>query len=182
MTNLDSIFKIRDITFSTKVHLVKAMVFSVVMYECELDYKESWVLKNWCFWTVLLEKTLESPLECKKIKPANPKGNQSWIFIGRNDAEAEAPIFWPPDVNNWLIGKDPDAGKGWGQEEKGMTEDKIVGWHHQLNGHEFEQTLGVGDGQGSLVCCCPWGHKESDTIEWVSWTDTVFLGLTSVLI
>ena len=148
----------------------------------ELDYKESWVLKNWCFWTVLLEKTLESPLECQKIKPVHPKGNQSWIFIGRTDAEAEAPILWPPDVKNWLTGKDPDAGKDWGQEEKGTTEDEIVGWHLQLNEHEFEQVLGVSDGQGSLACCCPWGDKELDTIEWVSWTDTVFLGLTSVLI
>ena len=148
----------------------------------ELDYKESWVLKNWCFWTVLLEKTLESPLECQKIKPVHPKGNQSWIFIGRTDAEAEAPILRPPDVKNWLTGKDPDAGKDWGQEDKGTTEDEIVGWHLQLNEHEFEQVLGVSDGQGSLACCCPWGDKELDTIEWVNWTDTVFLGLTSVLI
>ena len=116
------------------------------------------MLKNWCFWTVVLEKTLESPLDCKEIKPVNSKGNQSWIFIERTDAEAEAPKIWPPDVKNWLIWKDPDAGKDW-RQEKGTTEDDMVGWHHWLNGHEFEQTPEVGDGQGSLVCCNPWGHK-----------------------
>ena len=131
--------------------------------------KESWVPKSWCFWTVVLEKTLESPLDCKEIQPVNPKGNQSWIFIGRTGAEAETSIFWPPDVKNWLIGKDPDAGKGWRWEEKGMTEDEMVGWHHKLNGHELEQVLGVGDGQGSLVCCSPWGCKELDTTEWLNW-------------
>ena len=104
----------------------------------ELDYKESWVPKNWCFWTVALEKTLESPLDCKEIQPVHPKGNQSWIYIGRTDAEAETPILWPPDAKNWLIWKDPDAGKDWRHEEKGTTEDEMVGWHHQLNGHEFE--------------------------------------------
>ena len=108
----------------------------------ELDYKESWTLKNWCFWTVVLEKTLESPLDCKEIQSVHPKGNQSWVFIGRTDVEAETPIFWPPDVKRWLIWKDPDVGKDWGQEQKGMTEDEMVWWHHQLNGHEFEQTLG----------------------------------------
>ena len=118
MTNLDSILKSRDITLSTKVHLVKAMVFSVVMYGCELDYKESWAQKNWCFWTVVLEKTLESPLDCKEIQPVHSKGNQSWIFFERTDAEAETPILWPPDVKNWLIWKDPDAGKDWRWEEK----------------------------------------------------------------
>ena len=128
----------------------------------ELDYKESWMLKNWCFWTVVLEKTLESPLDCKEIKPVNRKGNQSWIFIGRTDVEAEAPTLWPPDMMPWLTGKDPDAGKDWRQEEKGMTEDEMVGWHHQLNGHEFEQVPGDGDGQGSLACCSTWDHKESD--------------------
>ena len=126
----------------------------------ELDYKESWALKNWCLWTVMLEKTLESPLGCKEIQPVHLKGNQSWIFIGRTDAEAETPIFWPPDATNWLIGKAPDAGKDWRQEEKGTTEDEMVGWHHRLNGHEFEQALGVGDRQGSLLCCSPWGHKQ----------------------
>ena len=138
MTNLHSILKSKDITLPTKVHLVKAMVFSVVMYGCELDYKESWALKNWCFWTVVLEKTLESPLDCKEIQPVHPKGNQSWIFIGRTDNEAETLILWPLDAKNWLIGKDPDAGKDWRQEEKGTTEDEMAGWHHRLNGHEFE--------------------------------------------
>ena len=138
MTNRDSIFKSRDITLPTKVHLVKAMVFPVLMYGCELDYKESWVPKNWCFWTVVLEKTLESPLDCKEIQPVHPKGDQSWIFTGRAYAEAETLILWPPDVKNWLIWKDPDAGKDWRQEEKGMTENEMVGWHHRLNGHKSE--------------------------------------------
>ena len=132
----------------------------------ELDSEESWVPKNWCFWTVVLEKTLENPLDCKEIKPVNLKGNQSWIFIGRTDAEAETPMLWPPDVKNWLIGKDPDAGKDWGKEEK----DKMVGWHHPLDVHEFEQAPGVGDGQGSLVCCSPWYWKESDMTEGLNWT------------
>ena len=136
----------------------------------ELDYKEGWALKNWCFWTVVLEKTLESPLDCKEIQPVHPKGNQSWIFIGRTDAEA--PILWPPDVKNWLIGKDAGAGKDWRQEEKGMTEDEMVGWCHWLNGHESEQAPGVGEGQGSLVCCDPQGHKESDTTERLNNTTT----------
>ena len=139
----------------------------------ELDYKESWALKNWCVWTVVLEKTLESPLDCKEIQPDNPEGNQSWIFIGRTDAEAETPILWPPDVKNWLTGKDPDARQDWRQEEKGMTEDEMVGWHHWLNGHEFEQALAVGDGQESLACCSPWGCKESDMTERLNWTGMV---------
>ena len=125
----------------------------------ELDHKESWALKNWCFWTVMLEKTLVSPLDSKEIKPVNPKGNQSWIFIGRTDAEAEAPILWPPDTKNWLIGKDPDTGKDWRWEEKGTTEDEMVGWHHRFDGQEFEQVPGVGDGQGSLACCSPLGSQ-----------------------
>ena len=129
----------------------------------ELDHKESWALKNWCFWTVVLEKTLESPLDWKEMKPANPKGNQPWTFIGRIYAEAETPVLWPPDSKSWLIRKDPDARKDWRQEEKGTTEDKMVGWHHQFNGHEFEQALGDGEGQGSRACCNPWGCKESDT-------------------
>ena len=140
------------------------------MYGCESwDYKESWVLKNWCFWTVVLEKTLENPLDYR-IKPVNPKGNQSWIFIGRTDAEAETPILWPSDVKNWFTGKDPDAGKDWRQEEKGTTEDEMVGWHHRL-GHKFEQAPGVGGGQGSLACCSPWGRKKSDTTEQLNWTE-----------
>ena len=125
----------------------------------ELDYKESWVPQNWCFWTVVLEKTLESPLDCKEIQPVHPKENQSWIFTGRSDVEAETPILWPPDAKSWLIGKDPDAGKDWRQEEKGTAEDEMLGWHHRLDRHEFEQVLGVGDRQGSLACCSPWGHK-----------------------
>ena len=137
----------------------------------ELDYKENWGPKNWCFWTVVLEKTLESPLDYKEIQLVNPKGNWSWIFIGRTDAEAETPILRPPDAKNWLIWKAPDAGKDWKQEEKGMTEDEMVRWHHWLNGHEFEWSLGVGDGQRGLVSCSPWGHKESDTTERLSWTE-----------
>ena len=119
----------------------------------ELDCEESWAPKNWCFRTVVLEKTLESPLYCKEIQPVHPKGNQSWMFIGRTDVEAEILILWPPDAKSWLIGKDLDAGKDRRQEEKGMTEDEMVGWHHQLNGHEFGWTPGVGDGQGGLACC-----------------------------
>ena len=117
------------------------------------------IILNWCFWTVVLEKTLESPLDCKQIQPVHPKGNQSWIFIGKTDVEAETPGLWPPDTKNWLIWKDPDAGKDWRQEEKGMTEDEMVGWHHWLNGHEFGWIPGVGDGQGSLVCCSPCGRR-----------------------
>ena len=124
----------------------------------ELDYKEGWAPKNWCFWTVVLEKTLESSLDCKKIQPVHPKGDQSWIFIGRTDAEAETPLLWPLDVKSWIIGKDPDAGKDWRWEEKG-TEDEMVGWHHLLNRHEFGQALGDGQGQGSLACCSPWGYR-----------------------
>ena len=138
MTNLDSILKSRDFTLPTKVRLVKAMVFPVVMYRCESWTVEKAVSKNRCFWTVVLEKTLESPLDCKKIQPVHPKGDQSWVFIGKTDAEAETPVLWPPHVKNWLIGKDPDAGRDWGQEKKGTTEDEMVGWHHRLNGHEFE--------------------------------------------
>ena len=137
----------------------------------ELDCEETWAPKNWCFWTVVLEKTLESPLDGKEIQPVHPKGNQSWTFIGRTDTEAETPILWPPDAKSWLIWKDPDAGKDWRQEEKGTTEDEIAGWHHQLSGHEFEYTLGVGDGQGSLACCDSWGCKESDMTEWLNWTE-----------
>ena len=128
----------------------------------ELDHKEGWVLKNWCFQTVVLEKTLESPLDCKEIQPVHPKGDQFWVFTGRSDVEAEAPIFWPSDVKSRLIGKDPDDGKDWGQEEKRATDDEIVGLHHRLNGHEFEKTLGDSEGQRSLVCCSPWARKVSD--------------------
>ena len=134
----------------------------------ELDYKESWVPRNWCFWTVVLAKTLGSSLDCKEIQTINPKGNQSWIFIGRTNAEAETPILWPPGAKNWLTGKGPDAGKDWRWERKGTTEDEIVGWHHRRNGHEFEQAPWVGDEQGGLACCSPCGLKELVT-EWLNW-------------
>ena len=137
----------------------------------KLDHKGGGVPKNWCFWTVVLEKTLESLLGCKEIQPVHPKGDQSWVFIGRTDAKAETPILWPPYAKSWLIGKDPDAGRDWGQEEKGTTEDEMAGWHHQLNGRESEWTLGVGDGQGGLACCDSWGLKESDTAERLNWTE-----------
>ena len=167
MTNLESTIKSRDIILPTKVHLVKAMVLPVVMcwwlWMWELDHKEGWAPKNWCFWTVL-EKTLESPLDCK-IKPVNPKGNQPWIFTGRTDAKGEGSILWPPDEKSWLIGKDSDAGKDRRQGQKGTTEDEMVGWHHWLNGYEFELCLGDGEGQGRLVCCSPWGLKELDVAE-----------------
>ena len=131
----------------------------------KLDHKEGWALKNWCFQTAVLEKTLESLLDCKESKPVNPKGNQSWIFIGSTDAEVGVPVLWPPDAKSWLIGKDPDVGKDWRLEEKRMTEDEMVGCHHQLNGYEFEQAPWDGEGQGSLVWYHPWGNKESDTTE-----------------
>ena len=134
----NNILKSRDITLPTKVHLVKTMVFSSShVWVWQLDYKESWVPKNWCFWTVVLEKTLESLLDCKEIQPVRPKGDQSWVLIGRTDVEAGIPILWPLDVKSWLIWKDPDVGKDWGQEEKGTTEDEMAGWHHRLNGHGF---------------------------------------------
>ena len=136
----------------------------------ELDHKESWALKNWYLWTVVLEKTLESPLDCKEIQQVHPEGNQSWIFIGRTDAEAEIPILWPTYVKKWVIRKDPDAGKDWRWEEKGTTKDEMVGWHHWLNAHEFELALGVGDRQGSLACCSPWGcrvrHNWATELNW----------------
>ena len=154
MSNLASVLKSKDITLVTKVHLVKATVFPVVMYG-----------------SVVLEKILESPLDNKEIQPIHPKGNQSWIFIGMTDAEAETPILWPPDVKNWLIGKDPDAGKEWRWEEKGTIEDEMVGWHFRLNGDEFEQALGVGDGQRNLLCCSPWDCKESDLTERLNWSE-----------
>ena len=165
MTNLESVLKSRNITLLIKVHLVKAIVFSSShVWMWELDPKEGWVPKNWCFWTVVLE----SPLDCKEIQPVHPKGNQSWVFTGRTDVEAETPVLWPHDAKCWIIGKDPDTGKDWGQEEKGITEDKMVGWHHWLDGHWFGWTPGVGDGQGDLACCGSWGHKELDTTEWLN--------------
>ena len=137
----------------------------------ELDYKESWAPKNWYLWTVVLEKILESPLDCKEIQPVHPKWYQSWMSIGRTDVEAQTLILWPPHAESLLIWKDPDAGKDWGQEQKGMTEDEMVGWCHWLNGHVFGWTPGVGDGQGGLACCGSWGHKESDTTERLNWTE-----------
>ena len=147
----------------TKVHIVKSMVFSSShVWMSELDHKEGQVSKNLCFQTVVLEKTLESPFNTKEIELVNPKGKQPWPFMGRTDAEAEALILWPPDAMSWLTGKDPDAGKDWRQEKKGLTEDEMVRGHHWLNGHEFQQALGDGEEQGSLACCSLWGHKESD--------------------
>ena len=176
MTNLDSILKSRGPSS-------QGYGFSSGhVWVWELDCEESWALTNWCFWTVVLEKTLESPLDCKEIQTVHSKGDQSWVFFGRNDAEAETPILWPSDVKNWLIWKAPDAGKDWGQEEKGTTEDEMVGWHHWHNGHGFGWTPGVGDGQGGLVCCSSWGRKESDTTERLNWTEnkmTVLRPLTT---
>ena len=147
----------------------------------ELDYKEIWAQKNWCFWTVVLEKTLENPLDYKEIQPVHCKGDQSWVFFGRNDAKAETLILWPPHAKSWLIGKDSDAGRDWGQEEKGTTEDEMAGWHHRLDGHGFGWTLGVGDGQGGLACCNSWGRKESDTTERLNWTELKRWGVYTVL-
>ena len=169
MTNLDSILNSRDVTLLTKVQQSYSFSSSHV-WMWELDRKESWALKNWCFWTVVLEKTFESPLDFKDIKPVNPKGNQCWIFIGRTDAEFEALILWPHDGKNWLIAKDPDAEKYW-RQEKEMTEDDMIGWYHQLNWYELEQAVGDDEGQGSLKCCSPWDCKESDMTEWLNWTD-----------
>ena len=149
------------------------MVFPIWMWE--LDYKESWVPQNWCFWTVVLEKTLESPLDYKEIQPVHPKGDQSWLFIGKTDVEAETPRLWPPDVKSLLIWKDPEAGKDWGQEEKGMTEGEMAGWHHHLDGCEFEWTPGDCDRQGGLACCSSWDHKELDLTERLNWTELMVL-------
>ena len=166
MTNLDSILKSREITLPTKVRLVNVWMW-------ELDCEECWAPKNWCLWTVVLEKTLESPLDCKEIQPVHSKGDQSWVFVGRTDAVAETPVLWLPHVKSWLIGKDPDSGRDWGLEEKGTTEDEMAGWHHQLDGHEFEWTPGVGDGQEGLACCDSWAHKESDKTERLNWTEVL---------
>ena len=169
MTNLDSILKSIDITLQTSSSNQSYDFSSSHIWMWELDHKKSWAPKNWCFSSVVLEKTLESPLDCKEIKPVNPKGNQSWIFTGRTDAEAETPILWPPDVKNGLLPNDPNAREDWGQEEKGTIEDELVRWHQWLDGHEFEQAPGVGDGQGGLACCSLWGCKESDMTEWLNW-------------
>ena len=135
----------------------------------ELDCEESWALKNWCFWTVVLEKTLESPLDCKEIQPVHSKGDQAWVFFGRNDAEAETPVLWPPHVKSWLVGKDSDAGRDWGQEDKGTTENEMAGWHHWLDGRESEWTPGDGDGQGGLACCDSWGHASVTELRQIYW-------------
>ena len=169
MTNLDSIFKSRDITLPTKVCLVKVMFFPVVMYECEswtikiAEHRRIYAFELWCWRT--------ESLGLQGVQPVHPKGDQSWVFIGRTDVEAETRIRWPPDAKSWLIWKDPDAGKDWGQEEKGMTEDEMVEWHHWLTGHGFGWSPGVVDGQGGVACCGSWDHKESDTTEWLNWTE-----------
>ena len=148
----------------------------------DLDYKDSWVSKNWCFLPVVLKKTLESPFNCKEIQPVHPQGDQSWVFIERTDVEAETTILWPPDAKSWLIWKDPDVGKDWRQEEKVMTEDEMVGWHHQLSEHESGWTLGVGDGQRGLLCCSSWGPKELDMTEWLNWTEYYKMCFNLILI
>ena len=160
MTNLDSILKSRNITLPTKVHLVKAMVFPVVMYGCEsgtVKKAECWIIDAFELWCA---RRLKSPLDCKEIQSVHFEGDQPWVFFGRNDGKAETPILWPPHVKSWLIGKDSDVGRDWGQEEKGMTMDEMAGWHHWLDGREFEWTPGVGDGQGGLACFYSWGRKE----------------------
>ena len=172
MTNLESVFKSRDITLPTKVHLVKAMVFPMVMYECEswtVKKAEQWRIDAFELWW--LEKTLESPLDCKESQPVHSEGDQPWVFFGRNDAEAETPILWPPRVKSWLIGKDPDAGRDWGQEEKGTAEDEMAGWHHWLDRRESEWTLGAGDAQVVLACCDSSGRKDmTEQLNWTLWT------------
>ena len=171
MTNLDSILKRRHYIANKGPSSQGYGFSSVHVWMWELDYKERWVPRNWCFWTVVLEKTLESSLGCKEIQPVHPKGDQSLIFIVGTEVEAETPILWSPDVKSWLIWKDPDAGKDWGQEEKEMTEDEMVGWHHRLNGHGFAWTPGVDDGPGGLVCCGSWGHKELEMAERLNWNE-----------
>ena len=181
MTRLDSILKSRDISLPTKVHIQSYGFSSSQVWMWELDHIEGWALKNGCFWTVVLEKTLESPLDCKEFQPVHPKGDQSWIFIGRTGAEAETAILWPHDAKSRLTGKDPDAGKHWGQEEKEMTEDEMVGWHHWLNGHGFELTLGVGDGQGGLACYGSWGSQRVGN-DWgteLNWTEAKIVPLAT---
>ena len=172
MINLDSILKSRDHHFTDKGPCSQSYGFSSShVWIWELDPKEGWA-PNWCFQVIMLEKTLESPLDSKEIKPVNLKGNQPWIFIETTDAEAETPVLWPPDANSWLIGKDPDAGKDWRQEEKGRTQDETVGWHHQLNGHEFGQTPGVDEGQGRAWHAAVHGMEKSQT--WLrDWMTTI---------
>ena len=175
MTNLDSILKSKDHYFANKGPSSQSYGFSSShVWMWELDHKESWALKNWCFWTVVSEKTLERPLDCKEIQPVHPKGNQSWIFIGRTDAEAEAPILWPPDSKNWLIWKDPDAWKDWKGRRRGWQR---MRWLDGITTtvDKFEQAPGASDGQGSLVCCSPWGRRESDMTERLIWLTLLHL-------
>ena len=177
MTNLDSVLKNRHHLADKGLYSESCGFSSSQVWMWELNHKESWALKNWCF-ELWHWRGLSSPLNCKEIKPIDPKGNQFSIFIGRTDAEAETPILWPPDAKNWLIRKDRMFMKDWRQEKKRMTEDEIIGWHHWLYGLEFEQALGVVEGQGSLACCSPWDHKESDTTEWLNWTCVYVCGAT----
>ena len=157
--------------FGLKSWNILANISSGHVWMWELDCVESWVPKNWCLWTVVLEKTLESPLDCKEIQPVHSEGDQPWDFFGRNDAKAETWVLWPPHAKSWLIGKDSDAGRNWGQKEKGTTEDEMAGWHHQLDDRKFEWTPGDDEGQGGPVCCDSWGHKESDMTEQLNWTE-----------
>ena len=168
MTNLDSVLKSRDITANKDPYTQGNGLPSGHVRLCGLDHKEGRTWKNWCLWTVVLEKAPESPLDSKEITPVKIQGNQLWILVGRTDAKAETPVFWSSDANSWLIAKVPDAGKDWGQKEKSMSEDEMAGWHYQCNGHELGQTLRDGEGQRGLVCCSPWGHKESDTTGWLN--------------
>ena len=147
----------------------------------ELDSEETWALNNWCVWTVVLEKTPEGPLDCKEIQPVYSEGDQPWDFFGRNDAKAEAPVLWPPHVKSWLIGKDSDSGRDWGQEEKGLTDDEMAGWHHWLDGHKSKWTPGDGDGQGGLACCYSWGRKESDMTERLNWTELNWINVKTYI-
>ena len=175
LTNLDSILKSRHY-FANKGPSSQGYGFSCGhVWMWQLDCEESWAPKNWCFWTVVLDKTLESPLDCKEIQPVHSEGDQPWDFFGRNDAKAETPVLWPPHAKSWLTGKDSDAGRDWGKEEKGTTEDEMAGRHHWLDGHESEWTPRVGDGKGGLASCDSWGRKESDTTEWLNWTELILM-------
>ena len=182
MTNLDSILKSKHYFANKDPSSQGYGFFSGHVWMWELDGEESWVPKNWCFWTVVSEKTLESPLDCKEIQPVHSKGDQSWVFIGRTDTKAETPVLWPPHAKSWLIGKDSDAGRDWRQDEKGTTEDEMAGWHHWLDGRESEWTPGVGDGQGGLACYDSWSRKELDTTERLNWTELIPLYTTLSLL
>jgi len=163
--------KLHGINLRYTVWWYTCILENVHYNKVSLDCEESWAPKNWRFWTVVLEKTLESPLDCKEVHSVHSKGDQSWVFFGRTDAKAETLVLWPPHAKSWLIGKDPDAGRDWGQKEKGTTENEMAGWHHRLDGHEFEWSPGVEDGQGGLACCNSWGRKESDMTEQLNWTE-----------